>query len=391
MGFFKFIKKVLDTAKEIDEEIVIAKVKSDDINSWIHNQKKALAEEESKFLKQITERVLLLADELETEVTALQEVNFDDIKTEKRAKMIVGTNLDLYIGHLTKLIVTLRELNITTTHNLLENITMIFRNFEQKSMKNFQKAAFLVGHKLGDIGVSTGKFFKDIRQQIKDNNSLINRAKIIHAVDLELNEIDNFEKTKLEFKSNIDAFEQNINKLESKKKGIDEEIESIKKSKSYAKETNEREEFEKDKTELTKSIYELRKLIDFKLLSNTFHSNHKHLAIVRNYKANFEEAFQRDSGKKLIILLEEAKINQSNILDSIKKITKTQQKIENTVIESDKIENLNKDITNITHQIEDLNSKKEIEQKKHNKFQTSKDKIWDIIKSKLSKINVELE
>jgi hypothetical protein len=391
MGFFKFIKKVLDTAKEIDEEIVIAKVKSDDINSWIHNQKKALAEEESKFLKQITERVLLLADELETEVTALQEVNFDDIKTEKRAKMIVGTNLDLYIGHLTKLIVTLRELNITTTHNLLENITMIFRNFEQKSMKNFQKAAFLVGHKLGDIGVSTGKFFKDIRQQIKDNNSLINRAKIIHAVDLELNEIDNFEKTKLEFKSNIDAFEQNITKLESKKKGIDEEIESIKKSKSYAKETNEREEFEKDKTELTKSIYELRKLIDFKLLSNTFHSNHKHLAIVRNYKANFEEAFQRDSGKKLIILLEEAKINQSNILDSIKKITKTQQKIENTVIESDKIENLNKDITNITHQIEDLNSKKEIEQKKHNKFQTSKDKIWDIIKSKLSKINVELE
>ena len=391
MGFFKFIKKVLDTAKEIDEEIVIAKVKSDDINSWIHNQKKALAEEESKFLKQITERVLLLADELETEVTALQEVNFDDIKTEKRAKMIVGTNLDLYIGHLTKLIVTLRELNITTTHNLLENITMIFRNFEQKSMKNFQKAAFLVGHKLGDIGVSTGKFFKDIRQQIKDNNSLINRAKIIHAVDLKLNEIDNFEKTKLEFKSNIDAFEQNITKLESKKKGIDEEIESIKKSKSYAKETNEREEFEKDKTELTKSIYELRKLIDFKLLSNTFHSNHKHLAIVRNYKANFEEAFQRDSGKKLIILLEEAKINQSNILDSIKKITKTQQKIENTVIESDKIENLNKDITNITHQIEDLNSKKEIEQKKHNKFQTSKDKIWDIIKSKLSKINVELE
>ena len=391
MGFFNFIKKVLDTAKELEEESTIEKVKAEDIKSWIHNRKKSIAEEESKFLKQINARILSLADELEKEVTALQEVDFDDIKAEKRAKMIVGTNLDIYIGHLTNLIATLRELNITTTHNLLENITMIFRNFEQKSMKNFQKAAFLVGHKLGDIGVSTGKFFNDIRQQMKDNKTLINRAKIINIVDLKLTEIDNFEKTKLEFKSNIDAFKQNITKLETKKKGIDEEIDAVKKSQSYAKETKEREEFEKDKTELTKSIYKLRKLIDFKLLSNTFHSNHKQLAIIRSYKANFEEAFQRDAGRKLIGLLDEAKINKGNILDSINKITATQQKIENTIIEPDKIVDLNKDITIITHQIEDLNSKKELEQKKCDKFQTNREKILETIRDKLTKINVELE
>jgi hypothetical protein len=391
MGFLDRLKRMLESSTEIKKEKVAETVKSKDINHWVQTQKKELAEEESEFLKQVNERILSLADELEKEVTALKEVDFDDINVANRAKMIIGTNLDHYIRHLSNLITTLRELNISTTDNLLENITLVFRNFEQMAIKNFQKAASLAGHKLNDIGVSTGRFFTDMRKLMKENDTLINRAKIIHAVSLKLDEIDTFEKTKLEFKSNVDVLKEKIVKLEQEKQRISKEILTVKTSKSYATATKKREDFEKDKTELTKSIYALRKLIDFKLLSNTFHSSPKQLAIVRDYKSNFEEAFTKDSGQKLISLLKEADVSKGAIMNNINKITKTRQKIENTVIETDQIAELNQDITKITNQIEELTSKKELEQKKHDKFQTSRDNILDSIRSKLSKINVVLE
>jgi hypothetical protein len=391
MGLLDFLKKLMDSAKEIEEAAVTKTVKTKDLRKWIQSQKEDISNDESEFLKQVKQRILLLADELETETKALKEVTLDKIQAETRAKIIVGTNIDLYIGHLTDLITLLRELNITTTDNLFENITAIFKNFEQKSIKSFQKAAVLAGHKLSDIGVSTGKFFNDLRQLMKDNETLITRSKIIHSIDSKLTEIDNFEKTKSEFKSNMDNFESKIKDLESEKKRVEKEMETVKKSKTHIKEIKKREKLEKDETELTKSIYELRTLIDFKILANTFHSNPKQMAIVKAYKANFEDAFHKDSSNKLINLLEEAELHKGQILSSIDKINKTKQNIRNTVFETDQVAILNLEIGKIKIQIDDIQPKKDLEQKKHDKFETNRDNMFDSIRDKLSKINVELE
>jgi hypothetical protein len=391
MGFLDFIKKVLDSSAKVEEEKIAEKVKSKDIKNWVQNKKKVIAEDEKVFLKQINTRTSQLADELEKEVTALRAVNLDKLKAEKHAKLITKTNLNKYAEHLSELTETLRSLNITTSDNILENITLIFRNFEQKSIKNFQKASFLVGHELSDIGVSTGKFFKDIRQTIKDNMSIINSSKIICSVELKLKEIDDFEKTKLKFKSNIDNFEQKVTEFKDEKNQLTKDIETVKTSKSYIKELKKCEDLENDKTELKKNIYKLKNLIDFKLLANTFHSNPKQMAIVKDYKTNFEEAFQSDSSNILINLLTEAKVNHGSILDNINNIIKTQQKIENTILDEDRIANLNMDIHSIQLQIEDINSKKELEQKKYNKFQTNHAAMLDAISDKLSKINVLVE
>ena len=391
MGFFKFIKKILDTAKEIEEEKSAETVKTKELKNWLQVQRKNLSKEESEFLKQITSRITQLADELKKEVAEIQTINLADLKVEKRARLITGINIDKYTEHLQNLIETLQDLELTTTDGLMETLTTIFRDFDQKSKKNFQKAVFLAGHKLNDIGINIGRFFSDIRKLIKNNEALINRSKILAAVESEIQDIDELEKTKLEFVEKVGVHEQEITELKDKKKKLEAEIQTVKKSKAYARENQKREDLEKDKTQLTKSIYELGALIDFKLLANIFHSNPKKLTIVRYHKANFEEAFQQDSGKKLSSLLEEAEVNHRPILDRINKITETQQKIDSTVIEPDKIADLDNDITKINLQIEDINSKKELEQKKHNKFQTSREKLLDSIRDNLSKINVVLE
>ena len=391
MGFLDRIRKILETNTKIEEEKVAENVKSKDLKNWIQNRKKAFAKEESKFLKQINTRISQLADELKKEVTALQTINLADLKVEKRARLITGINIDKYTDHLQNLIETLQNLDLTTTDGLMETITTLFRDFEQKSNKNFQKAVFLAGHKLNDIGINIGRFFSDIRKLIKSNETLINRSKILSAVESKIFDMDDLEKTKQEFVEKVEIHEQKIIELKDKKKQLETEMQTVKKSKAYAQEVQKREELEKDKIELTKSIYKLRTLIDFKLLANIFHSNPKQLAIVRDYKSNFEEAFQRDASKKLIAMLEETKIDRSQISDSIEQIIKTQKKIENTVIEADQIESLDAEAKKIGLQIEELNAKKELEQKKHDKFQISREKILDSIRSKLSKIDVVLE
>jgi len=391
MGFLDRVRKALGPNTKIEEEKPAEKVKSADISSWIQNQKDQIVREESEFLKQINIRTSQLANELEKEVISLQAVDLDDIKAEKRAKLITKINLDKYIEHLKNLTETLQCFEVDTSDNLMETITEIFKTFEQKSMKNFQKAAFLAGHKLNNIGVSTGRFFKDIRQIVKDNEKIISTSKLISSVDSKLDEINNFEKTQLEFKSKVSDFEQKISQLKSEKKSIVKEIEQVKTSKSYANELKKQSNFEKDKSELREKTCKLKTLIDFKVLANTFHSNPKQLAIVRDYKSDFDGAFQIDLGEKLTQLLKAAEVSQSNVFRSIDEIVSLKQKIENTVFEKDKVEILSVDIKKIKLQIEDIVSKKELEQKKHNKFQASKEQILNSIRDKLSKINVVLE
>ncbi|MBT3940509.1 hypothetical protein HOD83_01870 [Candidatus Woesearchaeota archaeon] len=390
MGFLDSLKSILKSKTELEEK-VIETIKSTDLKKWIQGRKKDIATEEAEFLARINTRINQLADELEKEVAELKEIDFDNLKIEKRTKFITGVNLDKYIDHLKNLIETLRNLDLTTSADIMVTITKVFNEFDQKAMKNFQKASFFVGHKLGDIGISTARFFKDIKQLISANETLIKNTKMIQFVGSRLDEIDNLEKTAQEFTSQKASFEKEVSKLEDEKKRVTKEIDTVKNSKTYAKETQKREDLEKDKTELTKNIYKLRTLIDFKLLANTFHSNPKQIAIVREYKANFEAAFQRDAGRKLISLLEEAKVNHGNVLDSINKITATQQKIDNTLIEPDRVNELNHAIGDITRKIEEITSKTELEQKKYDKFQANRERVLSLVREKLAEIDVVLE
>jgi hypothetical protein len=391
MGFLKFLKKALESSTKIEEETLVEKISYKYLRNWIQKQKSEIAEKENEFLKKINERTSQLAIELGKEVTALQQVDLDDLKVEKRAKLITKININKYIEHLRNLAETLQCLEVDTSNNLMETITEIFETFEQKSTKNFQKAAFLAGHKLNNIGVSTGRFFKDIRQIMNDNNILIDRVKIVRSVDLKLNDIDNLKKTQLAFKSKVTCFEQKIVELKAKEHGINTKIQVVKTSKSYAEELKKQKDLEKNTFELKEKFHKLKTLIDFKFLANTFHSNPKQLAIVREYKVNFEEAFQRDSGEKFTHLLKEAEVSQSTIFHSIDEIVDLKQKIESIMIKTDQVEDLSKDIKKIKLQIEDMTSKKELEQKRYSKFQAGQEKIFNSIRDKLSKINVELE
>jgi len=390
MSFLNIIKKILKSNTNIEEK-VIEKLKPNELNNWIQTKKAATQEEESDLLKQIKKRILRLADELETETKTLQEITLGNIKAENRAKMIVGTNLDHYIDHLTNLITTLRELNITTTENLLENITTIFKDFEQKSIMNFQKASFLIGNKLSDIGVSTGVFFGDLRKIMKENESIINKSKTIFSINSKIKEMEEAEKIKLELNNGIEKINNKIKELETEKTSIEKEIEKTKKSKEYIKELKKKEEYENNKLELKTNITKLNNLIDFKLLANKFHSNPKYMTIIKDYKTNFSDAFQRDSKGKLQDLISEAKINNPSIRDILKQITKLTDNIQSSSFDVNKLDDLKLELGKTKLRIEDLNSEKQREQKKCDKFETNCEKILDSIKTELIKINVELE
>jgi hypothetical protein len=391
MSFLKFIKRIRASSAKVEEEISTEAVKLAELTSWIKNQKNNISKEEREFLGKINTRTSQLADELEKEVTALQEVNLDDLKVEKRAKSITKINLDKYVEHLKNLVETLQCFDVTTSNNLMENLTEIFKDFEQKSMKNFQKAAFLAGHKLGTIGVSTGRFFKDIRQLMKDNSSMIKHSNIIISLYSKLSEVDNLEKTQLEFKSKITSFEQKILELSDKEKTIIVEMEQVKKSKSYASDIKKLDDFAKNKSKLLREIHKLRELIDFKFLANTFHSNPKQLTAVREYNTHFTESFQGDSGKKLVSLLRDAEVTQSTVFDHINELVLLKHTVDSTVIEPDQVSRLNNDIEKVKLQMKDMLYRKEVEQKKHDKFQASKEHILAAMRNKLSEINVVLK
>ncbi len=380
MGIFDFFKK-----KETESEM--QSISFDDIKESLSKKRQEIEEKQREPKKQIEESLSELIKGLEEAMVILENIDLRDKKAMEREKLIVKQNLNNFVYYLEKLISDLKDLNSESFEALINNINSIFSEFEKKSIISFQKSTYLIGEELGRVRDNIAKFFRSFNSIIKENKILIDKMKIISSIKEKLEDIKRVEKTEYENKEIIIDIENKIKSLEEKIKNQRKEISDIKRSQEYIEQIKAKQELEKTKTELIIEIQKLREMIDFKTLAKIYHSAEKQMAIIKEFRDNFKNSFEKYGPEKLLELTETREIDQKPIKEKIDAIDKIKQDIDNIKIEKDIIEELEKDINYIRGKIEELNSEKFKKEKIDKKFQENKEQIKKQIADELKSLN----
>lgn len=383
MGFWDFLKK--HKKQTVESE----KISQNEIHKWLPNKKTEIEKQEQGFLIVVRERVFQLVSELEEKISVLQGVNVEEKKAEEKIKLIVKENLKNYIDYVEKLISKLKELN--NEKDIVEEINFAFSDFKKRSALTYEKATILIGKEMGDVRNSIKKFFKDTEGILKDNQNVIDESKIIKSVESEIKKFNEIKKIRLEIIKNIEEYDNKTNNLKEIIRIKEEEIENIKKSEKFLEESRKEQELETRKQELEKDIDMLSKMINFKALTNFYHSFEKEMSIVKEYKENFKQTFQKTKGEDIFFLLRESKLQNVDILNKIQEIEEKRKEINNIVIEETGFEDLEIAIKEIKSEIDALNSEKSIKEKKSERLEGNLKDVINSIKIEVAKMNVELD
>ena len=382
MGFFDFFKKKKEQIVEIE------KISQNEFQNWLSNKKTKIEKQEQEILILIKKRISQFVSELEEKIPVLHKVDIEEKKVEEKIKLIVKENLRNYIDYLEKLIIKLKE--IDNEKEIIRKINFIFTDFQKKSALSYEKTTILIGKEMKDVKESIRKFFRDIEEIIKNNQEIIDESKIIGLVEIEVKKLNEIKNIKLEITKNIEESNNKRNSLEKTIKIKEEEIKNIKKSEKFLEENKKEEELKTKKQELEKDIENLRGIIDFKALANFYHIFEEKMKIIKEYKENFKQTFQKTKGEDIMFLLRESKLHNVNILNKFQEIEEKRKEIDNIVIEETGIENLEGVIKEMKLEIEDFNSKKFMKEKKLEKLEINLNDVIKSIKIELIKINVEL-
>ncbi len=315
MEIFNFFRKITKEEKE-PEKITI-----NQLENWIKKQDEKIKKQDEKFVKQINALKQELIKSLGESIEHLQNYDLSKKKADQRVKLIVQENFNNYLKYTSNLIQDLDELTNPQSKSLIEKIDDLLINFQKKSELNFQKATFLIGE-TGEIKDSINEFVKQFKIIINENRELIQTNESLIIIKQKQREIQEIDLTEKKIEKNIKSAETEIDSFNKKIKEIKEEIKKIKNSEDYKKEQKQKQEIDTENKTLDFDFGELKKLINFKELTNKYHKNEKEMGLIREYKENFKESFEKDNGESLKEL-----INEKLIVERIEKIKNLKNEI----------------------------------------------------------------
>ncbi len=374
MGIFDFLKR-----KEKDKQEVVEKISFEQIKEHINEMKKKILKEQETPQKQIKENLLVFVKSLEKRKEVLQNLDLKDKKAPEHVKLIVKENFQNFIYHLEKLILDLKQLDEVfldvCLEDLINKINTVFSEFEKKSLISFQKSTFLIGKELGYIKEDITKFFRLFNKIIKENNKSIEKIKIISNIEHKLKEIDDLKHIEFENNQIIENIKEKINDFKGKIQELEGEIENIKSTQTYIKNLKNKQEIEIKKTKLIIELQKLREMIDFKALAKVYHSIEDKMSMIKEYKENFKQSFEKYSLEDFLRLIDIKDINQESIKNKIKDIHELKEGIKNIKIEEDETENLEKEIKHIKEKIQEFHFEILGKERRKRKLQESKVKM----------------
>tara|TARA_Y100000310_G_scaffold345693_1_gene468382 strand:- start:28013 stop:29143 length:1131 start_codon:yes stop_codon:yes gene_type:complete len=376
MGILDYFFKKKQTPEPTEKETITF----EELSTWLKNEKSKIKDEENKYLTKIKTIVTQFTTELENEIPTLKQINLKEKKVEDRIKLIVKNNLDNYIKYLEKLVSDLNQ--IQDNKELITKTNHIFTDFQKKSKMSYEKATFIIGDELGNIKNKIIKFYKDIEEIIKENQTTINKSNTIKSIENEIDKLNTIKKVKSELEENIKENNDELKNLNKNLEHYFNKIEELKTSEKFLEENKKRQEFEKD-------LDNLRQSLDFKALTNFYHIFENDMAIVKSYKENFKQAFNQKKGEDLSLLLTKSKLDTPEILNTIQKIN--EKKLEIEKFDNNAVQSLETEKKKITSEIENINSKKSITEKKSERLNENLSEINSSIKGELVKINIDLK
>tara|TARA_Y100000310_G_scaffold253790_1_gene260738 strand:- start:855 stop:2021 length:1167 start_codon:yes stop_codon:yes gene_type:complete len=387
MGIFDFFKR-----KKIEPELEET-INFIEINDWIEKKKQSLKKEQEEPQEEIEQLLSDALKDLEEGINILNNLDLKDKKAPERAKLIVKQNLYNFINYLEKLIQELKKLTDESFETLISKTNSVFEDFEKKSIMSFQKSTFLIGEELGKIRDIIGKFFSSFNKIIKENQLSLNKTKTISIIGKKLKQIDNIEKTISENKTEISEINVRIDSLKQQIQVSNQEIEKIKQTQEYLEQINQNKELKELDTKLVIEYQSLKEILDFKVLAKIYHSIEDKMDLIKQYKENFKETFEKYSEEKFLDLVNIKQINQERVEEKTDSINTIKEKIKhiNNNLNQDPSQESETEIQNLNRKIRELSPEITKKEKSIQKFKQNKEQIKQEIIEKLSEIKIIVE
>ncbi|MFC1710617.1 hypothetical protein ACFLZJ_00450 [Nanoarchaeota archaeon] len=390
MGIFGFLKK-LGKEKEI-EEIVSEKLAFSEIENWLEKKSKENEVKEKEILILVKGKIRSFNADLRTKIVILSEFDVESKKAEDKIKGIVSDSRAQYIQEVDNLMTNLENLKETKFSDLTKRIDKIFFDFNKASFKNYERATILIGKEMANIKRGFKTFSSDLIKIFNNNKEISELFQRIELIKSKLNLLDPIDGNIIGIKGAIASLNEKIDQREEENQRLLEEIEKIKKSPNYLERLRSQKKIEFLKEELKNDIFMLRQFLDFKALANFFHINKEQMNILKNHKENFQKNFQKDNGKMIIDLLDEAKLNNNTISEKVNLIRTKTEEISNhkKEIKEDETLELYSQIKGVIIEIDNLKIEKAKEEKRDEKLRGNKEELISLLKQELGKMNVEV-
>lgn len=387
LGFFKKLKLEKEKA-----EITSTKLTFSEIGAWLDKKNRENEVAEEKILLFIKARIKIFNVDLRAKIIILNQVDVKLKKSEDRIKEIVSNSREKYIETVENLIINLENLKETKFSNITKKINKLFFDFSKASFKNYERSTILIGKEMADIKTDFKTFSKDLLKIFEDNKEILEIFQKIESIKVKLSLLGPLDKSIMNIKETIVYLNEKIEEKEEENNRLLNEIKRIQQSNEYKNKLKEKEKiigFEKD---LKNDVFNLKQLIDFKSLINFFHINEEQMKILKDYKDDFHTYFEKDNGKIIMALLDEAKLNNNFILEKVNLIKTKTEKIKNYKknIKKDETLELQNQIKEIIIQTDNLKIKKIKEEKRDETLKENKEKLTNSLKKELSKMNIEL-
>jgi hypothetical protein len=355
---------------------------------WIENKEKEIKNKENEIFSEFKKIINQFVNELDEKIIFLGDINVESKREEERVKSIVRGNLKSYIHQVKNLKENLNKLNDISLDKLIGSINKILVDFHQKSHINYQKAAFLAGDKMANTKNAINNFSKSLAEILDEDKELIDSSRTISLIKEKLGHLDENEGIVAEIDEKISSISGKIKENKKNEKIISEKIEKIKKSKEYVENQKREEEVKQNLIILEKEIHQLKTIIDFKALGNAFHADRKKMDMIKDYRENFEDSFQKDYGTTIINLLKEVGMNTSIIIAKAQQIKREREEIEKIEKKEDETKELMVKREKLNLEIKNLDEEKSTLLKKDERTKANKEELTNSIKEKFEKIGV---
>ncbi len=385
MTLFDFFKKL--KRKKIAEPE--RKISFSQIENYLEKKESENRLKEEQAFGLIQKKIDEFMVSIREKINLAKSIDIDSKKAEERFKSLTNTGREKYIESVENFIQGLESLQKKDLKKFFEDMNRIFSNFNKSTHRNYEKATILIGKEMKDILECLRNFSKDLKKIFDQNKEIIELYRKISALRQKLNQINESKETHKNIDEEIILLDKKITENEKETEKILEKIKIIKKSKDYLKSLETKEKIRLAKTELDKSILDLRQFIDFKALANFFHIFEDQMDIVKAHRNDFKTAFKKDYGDSILLLLNEAKLNNEFIEEKIREIKNKKQEIADCEknLKEDKTQNLLSERKRIEINISELNDERDRKNKISEKLKEDNEDLKKEIKKDLEDLD----
>jgi len=390
MGFIDFFKRLTEAKQQAQEPRVKETIEFHELENWLKVKEKKIKNKEKQTLDLIKEKIIFALEDLNKKVNTLENFDLNSRKDKEKIKAIVKENLNNYLYHIKRFIYNLQNLNEENFERFIMKTNAIFVDFDKRSYINYQKATFLIGKEMAATKESTKELSKYLKKAFDEHKKIIDDSKTFEEIKSEFKQLTETKKNLEILESRIKKIEKRIEAIKEKNEKLLIDIEKIKKTTDYIENSKKKQEIKQLEQELGEEVLKLKSMIDFKALSNIFHISEKEMKIIKAHKEDFKNLFQKDNGSEIDRLLNESKLSNektSGQLEHIKAKKQKQSEIEKT-IKKDQAEKLLLEVNEAKLELLRLEDEKQKELKSHEKLKIKKQQSKDPIKQKLDRFNL---